>query len=170
MIEIGKCGKPHGLDGTLKCQIDERYLDDVLQAKALFIGTGTNPIPYFIESAREGNHFLVKLEEVNSREDAVTLAHKPIYLRVEDLMEAEDIADEYSDNRYEKWIGYEMHDEETGVIGVITEILNLPGHFTAQVNYQGKEILIPVHENLIVRIDNEKKQVMFNLPLGLLTL
>ncbi len=63
-----------------------------------------------------------------------------------------------------------MHDEETGVIGVITEILNLPGHFTAQVNYQGKEILIPVHENLIVRIDNEKKQVMLNLPLGLLTL
>ena len=102
MIEIGKCGKPHGLNGTLKCQIDERYLDDVLQAKAIFIGMGANPIPYFIESAREGNSFLVKLEDVNSKEDAETLAHKPIFLREEDLMEhEEEEEDEFSDDRYE---------------------------------------------------------------------
>lgn len=170
MIEIGKCAKPHGLDGTLKCQIDERYLDDVLQAKALFIGVGANPIPYFIESAREGNQFLVKLEEVNSREEAETLAHKPIFLREEDLLESEYVEDEFADNRYEKWIGYEIIDTEMGNIGKIEQILSLPGHFTAEINHNGKEILIPIHENLIVQINKEKKQLFLNLPDGLLNL
>jgi 16S rRNA processing protein RimM len=170
MIKIGKFAKPHGLDGTLKCHIDDRYIDDVLQAKALFIGTGTNLIPYFIASARAGNHFLVKLEDVNSREDAVTLAHQSIYLSPEDLLEPEGEEDEPTDMRYEKWIGYEILDEETGVIGPIKEILKYPGHFTAQVDYQGKEILIPIHENLIIHIDKDKKQVLLQLPLGLLTL
>lgn len=171
MIEIGKCGKPHGLNGTLKCQIDERYLDDVLQAKAIFIGVGNNPIPYFIESAREGNSFLVKLEDVNSKEDAETLAHKPIFLREEDLIEhAEEDEDEYSDNRYEKWIGYTLKDEEIGLIGKIEQILSLPGHFTALIMHEEKEILIPLHESLIVKINKEKKELIFNLPLGLLNL
>lgn len=170
MIEIGKCAKPHGLDGTLKCQIDERYLDDVLQAKALFIGVGANPIPYFIESAREGNQFLVKLEDVNSREDAETLAHKPIFLREEDLLASEDIEDEYADNRYEKWIGYEIIDTEMGNIGKIEQILSLPGHFTAEIIHDGKEVLIPIHESLIVQINKEKKQLFLNLPAGLLNL
>ncbi len=170
MIEIGKCSKPHGLDGTLKCQIDERYLDDVLQAKALFIGLGANPIPYFIESAREGNQFLIKLEEVNSREEAEILTNKPIYLREEDLMEPAELDDEYADNRYEKWIGYDIFDIEMGNIGKIDQILNLPGHFTAAINHKGKEVLIPLHESLIIEIKKEKKQLIFQLPDGLLNL
>ena len=171
MIEIGKCGKPHGLNGTLKCQIDERYLDDVLQAKAIFIGVGANPIPYFIESAREGNSFLIKLEDVNSKEDAETLAHKPIFLREEDLMEhVEEEEDEFSDNRYEKWIGYTIIDEEMGLIGKIEQILSLPGHFTALIMHDEKEVLIPLHESLIVSINKEKKEMVFNLPKGLLNL
>lgn len=171
MIEIGKCGKPHGLNGTIKCLIDERYLDDVLQAKAIFVGLGANPIPYFIESAREGNSFLVKLEDVNSKEDAETLAHKPIFLREEDLMEKEEeVADEFSDNRYEKWIGYTIIDEEVGLIGKIDQILSLPGHFTALIMHGEKEVLVPLHERLIVRINKEKKELIFNLPSGLLNL
>lgn len=171
MIEIGKCGKPHGLNGTIKCQIDERYLDDVLQAKAIFVGVGANPIPYFIESAREGNSFLVKLEDVNSKEDAETLSHKPIFLREEDLTEKEEeVEDEFSDNRYEKWIGYTIIDEEMGLIGKIDQILSLPGHFTALIIHEEKEVLIPLHENLIVGINKEKKELVLNLPSGLLNL
>jgi len=131
---------------------------------------GANPIPYFIESAREGNSFLVKLEDVNSKEDAETLAHKPIFLREEDLMEHEEEEDEFSDDRYEKWIGYTIIDEEMGLIGKIDQILSLPGHFTALIMHEEKEVLIPLHESLIVRINKEKKELVFNLPSGLLNL
>lgn len=170
MIEIGKCGKPHGLDGTLKCQIDERYIHDMFHVNAVFIGVGANPIPYFIESFREGNSILMKLEEVNSREDADSLAHKTLFLRPEDIQEVELPQDEYSDTRYEKWVGFQLMDDDLGTIGTIEEILNLPGHFTASVKYKGREVLIPLHENLILNINKEKKEITLSLPSGLLEL
>jgi 16S rRNA processing protein RimM len=170
MIEIGKCGKPHGLDGTLKCWIDERYMDDVLQANALFISIAAHPIPFFIESAREGNSFLVKLEEVNSREEAEKLAHKAIFLREEDLLESEKSEEEFNDNRFEKWMGYQIIDKDLGLIGVMTQIYRLPGHITAEISNGEKEVLIPMHERLILGIDPEKKQLFCDLPEGLLNL
>ena len=82
----------------------------------------------------------------------------------------EEEEDEFSDDRYEKWIGYTFIDEELGLIGKIEQILSLPGHFTALIMHDEKEVLIPLHESLIVRINKEKKELVFNLPSGLLNL
>jgi 16S rRNA processing protein RimM len=82
----------------------------------------------------------------------------------------EEEEDEFSDNRYEKWIGYTLIDEEIGLVGKIEQILSLPGHFTALIMHDEKEVLIPLHESLIVSINKEKKELVFNLPTGLLNL
>ena len=54
------------------------------------------------------------------------------------------------------------------MLGPIEEIIDLPEHYLAQVKYQGKEVLIPLHEDLILENKAPTKVLVMDLPEGLL--
>ena len=56
----------------------------------------------------------------------------------------------------------------SGNVGKITEILFYPDNPVFQVMQDQKEIIVPLHEDLIVEIDSQKKRIKVNLPEGLL--
>ena len=63
-----------------------------------------------------------------------------------------------------------MIDKEVGEVGVIEEILDMPQQEMTLIRYKKREVLIPLNEELILEIDEKKKQVMVDLPEGLLDL
>jgi len=65
-------------------------------------------------------------------------------------------------------IGYMILDETLGEIGPVEELMELPQQLLLQTHYNGKEVLIPAVEAIIVDIDDNKKVVKVNLPEGLL--
>ena len=48
------------------------------------------------------------------------------------------------------------------------DIFETPQQLLAQVTYQEKEILIPLNEDFIIKIDNKKKSISLQLPDGLI--
>lgn len=160
LIKIGKVLKTHGYKGHLKVFIDEFYMDDFAEMKAVFI----NNLPYFIVS-RDINsdaQAIILLEEVDSKEKAHPLQGKDIFAKDDDLTEILD------GEEYDHLVGYEITDKATGKVGTIEAIVEMPFQFLAKVMKDKKEILIPLNDDFIININEKKKLVEVQLPDGFL--
>jgi 16S rRNA processing protein RimM len=75
------------------------------------------------------------------------------------------------DSDSEDMTGFSLFSENDKYIGSITGIMKNPGQWLLVVSRSdGKEILIPLHEDLIVGIDKEEKRIIMIIPEGLLDL
>jgi len=168
-LEIGKINKPHGLSGELKATIDQRYLADVAQNEAFFVNIRGAHTPYFIEYTRGKGKIILKLEDIDNKEDASLLTNKPLYLRREDVQLSDA---EIQDNglEYQFLEGFEMSDQELGLLGIIETIESYPQQEMATLKFKKGHCLIPIHENWIVSIDLDKYTILMNLPEGLIEL
>ena len=64
-------------------------------------------------------------------------------------------------------LGYTLIDSEKE-IGKIEEVIEQPHQVLLQINVEGKEALVPLHEETLVKIDHKKYEVHVILPEGLL--
>lgn len=168
LVSIGYTKKPHGLKGELKVLIDDLYLDDFLDAETIFLELKGKKLPFFIESVREGNEILVKLEDIDSKEAADNIASKEIFLRESDIVPLDER--ELEEDDFVQYLGYQVQDSELGLIGAIEEIIEYPQQMMAVVNYQDREVLIPMNEAFIKKIQKKEKIIRMELPEGLLDL
>jgi 16S rRNA processing protein RimM len=53
-------------------------------------------------------------------------------------------------------------------IGEILEVIEQPHQLLCRLEIKGKEVLIPLHEASLKKIDHKKNQVLVELPEGLL--
>ena len=122
---IGSTKRPHGLKGELKLYVEEKYVEDLMNAEILMIDIKGRPTPFFIEDIRFGNNIIAKFEDVNTPEAAMSIANKEISLRESDLIPDDEREIEIETMPYEHCIGYTIVNEgET--IGVIDNIVEYP--------------------------------------------
>lgn len=121
-------------------------------------------MPYFFDSYKlHGNRAIVKLEDINSIDTAKALIGSKLFLPLDNLPELED--DQFY---YHEVIGYQVLDEAKGELGAISAIYDMPGNDLLAMIYQGKEILIPINEDIVKQADHKKKILHVSLPDGLL--
>ncbi len=162
LVNIGRVGRPHGLKGELKLSIEDHYEEDLLDAKALLIGQP--PIPFFIEYARGGGALIVKLENFNEREAVAMLSNQDVFLPAEQVS----VTPAEVQHPFFQLIGFTIQAEGYPALGPIEDIMDLPQHYLAQLQHQGKEVLIPLHDDLIVEIKEDQLLLLMELPHGLL--
>lgn len=162
-IKIGSLGKTHGLKGELKFRIDEEYIDDFNEVDVLFVKIKGHYAPYFIESIRSSS--IIKFEDTNTKETANVLQHQSIFLKEEDVTIIADIPEELL---YQHLKGFKMIDDLLGDLGEIQTVEAYPQQEMAIINYNNNEVLIPLNEFIISKIDIDNQTVLVNLPEGLL--
>ncbi len=165
LIEIGWTGKPHGLKGEIKLRIQEFYEDDLFASTSVLIGDP--PIPYFVEQLRAGGAVIGKFETLDSREAVALLAGKPVWLMASQVSA---VAEPEDDTPWEALVGYSIRAEGYPLLGPITGIMDLPQHYLAEMKHGGKDILVPIHEDLITGVEEDAKVLEMVLPEGLLDL
>ena len=166
-IAIGRVSKTHGVDGALKLKIKDRYWDDFAEAKVLFVESAGKVVPYFIEEFRGGHDPIVKFEDLDQREPAQALSGKELFMRESDLLPE---AAEVNVSQYERYVGYLLQDEELGELGKIDEVVESPGQYLAFLEYQGRDVTVPLNPVFIKSVDHKAQIVLVDLPEGLLEL
>lgn len=157
----------HGVQGQIKMDIDAIYEDGFEELKVLFIENGKRKTPYFIENIDyNGGLFLVKLEEINSKEAAQPLTNKLLFARENDIEVSE--AHRNEQDELAQFIGYQIHTKEGINIGTIGDVQEFPQQIMAFVEYRDNEVLIPLNEAFIEDINTETKVILMDLPEGLL--
>jgi 16S rRNA processing protein RimM len=166
--KIGFIQKPHGIHGELVIRFDEMYYETLEEYPAIFLEIDNLLVPFFISEEglrfKSGESAIAKLEWIDSDKKAKELCGLSVYVDLEDVLELED---EMSPHEL---IGFQLFDETLGLIGEITEVNDFSGNLLLSVEYQGKEAMVPLNEDLIVRIDEENKEIELRIPDGLFDL
>lgn len=170
-VNIGYTKKAHGIGGELKLFIEDRFLEDFLKNERIFVDVKGTKVPFFVASVRGKGEMILKLEEVDNRDAAFALQSREVFLREQELIpdHAREMEIEEEEGlEYEYLAGFSIIDKNTGPIGVIGEVLDMPQQEMALLTYKNREVLIPLNALLISAIDEKKKTVLMDLPEGLL--
>lgn len=161
---FGKITKTHGLKGELTVKLDVANPDDFKDLRYLLIEEKGNLIPYFIDYQKiSGDKMFVQLQDVKKMDVAITFIGKAVFLPNELLPELDE--DEFY---YDEIKGFKLIDKTKGEIGDISDVLEYPTQAVIQVMRDGKEILLPIHDDIIEKVDKKSKTLTVNAPEGLI--
>jgi 16S rRNA processing protein RimM len=163
---FGTLGKPVGIKGEISLRPDVDDVNDYLGLGLLFIEISGTPTPFEIKHINfKNNHqAVVAFSEISSFDEASALSGSDVYLPIELLPKLEG-------NRFYFFevINFLVSDMTAGEVGTIKDVLEYPAQPVLQVlNANNIEILIPVHDDIIVKIDRENQTMLVDLPEGLL--
>lgn len=166
MIRIGKIVATHGLKGSLVLNHIIGQSDWLKKDTALFLEMVKESfIPFFITSFKANTHdeFFVSLEDVTTVEEAKKLIGKQVYIQ-------EEIMTSIPKDSPLLYIGFNLVDKEKGTIGVIENVYQAGPQWLGTLQYEGREILVPLISPLILDVNLRNKFIRMDLPDGLLDL
>lgn len=163
--QLGKITKPFGYRGQVVFFLDVDSPEDYSGLDSVFVEVKNTLIPYFIKEINiNGNKAIVTFEDV-SAEEAQALVGCQLFLPLEVLPKLDG-------NRfyYHEVIGWQVVDSEKGNIGSIASVIDYPAQALFQVMKNDKEILIPIIDPVIKKVDREEKVMYITAPNGLIDL
>lgn len=166
-FSIGKLAAIFGLQGEFILKHSLGKKTTLKGVEALFLEERKNSfIPYFIQktAVKDHEHVFVKLEGIDNKEDARRLLQTEVYLAEADFKQQTAASAPLS------MLGFTVHDQQQGVLGVIEEVIEMPMQVLARVMIGEKEVLIPLNEQSLVKVDKKKQVVHVDLPDGLLAI
>lgn len=163
---IGRFVATFGLKGELVLKHTLGKKTSLKGLTALFIEEKKESfIPWFVEATKIRNEeeLYVKIEGIDTREQAIRLTQKQVWLPEADFKKYSSKSAPIS------FLGYEIVENDK-VLGKILEVIEQPHQVLCRIDLNGKEAFIPLHEETIRRIDKKKGQVVVDLPEGLLAI
>lgn len=165
-FEAGIIGKPHGFKGQVNISLDADQPDIYYNIEAILVERFGDLIPYIIEkSLVKGNKWVVKFEGIDTEEAARSLTGSKVYLP-DDLLPALNDDQFY----FHEVIGYTVIDKVKGEIGTIQDVYsNGPQNLFSVLYTNGiSEILIPISDELIEKLDKPNNTIYVICPEGLI--
>ena len=161
---IGKIVSSFGLKGELVLHHQLGKKSSLKGLEVLFIEENKDEmLPYFVQSTRikSESEIYLQLEGIDVKEKAKPLMQKQVWLPEEEF-------EKYAARSAPiSLLGFHILDDQKD-LGEILEVIEQPHQILCRINLEDKEVLIPLHEETIKKIDNKKKQVHVVLPEGLL--
>jgi 16S rRNA processing protein RimM len=172
-FSIGQIVATFGLNGEVVLKHNLGKKTSLKGLEVLFIEEAKDKfLPYFIIAAKIKNEaeVFLTIDGITNKEDAKKITAKKVWLLEDDFKKHTGKAAAIS------LIGYMMIDARLndGVgqgkkeLGNILEVIEQPLQILCRLEIEGKEVLIPLHEETIRSINHKKKQVVVELPEGLL--
>ena len=166
-FHLGYIAKLHGFKGEVSLFLDVTNPDDYSTLDAIFIDINNQLTPFFISSLKLKNKGFasVKLEGVDTENDARIILRKDVYLPAEILPELS--GTEFYDHEI---VDFAVFDKIHGNIGTVVQVIDLVANPLLQIDKDGKEVLIPLIKNLVSKVDRQKKELHIEAPEGLIEL
>ncbi len=162
---LGKVAKKFSFKGELLVYLDTDEPELYEDMESVFVEFNNNLVPFFIEqSSLHKNDFLrVKFEDVNTEAEAEDLLNCPIYLPLTMLPKL--VGNKFY---FHEVIGFDVEDKRLGVVGQIVSINDSTAQPLFEVLKGDVEILIPMIDLFLVKIDRDNRKVVMDLPEGLI--
>ncbi|MCO6494096.1 MAG: 16S rRNA processing protein RimM [Bacteroidetes bacterium] len=158
--KVGFVVKSHGFKGAVRVAIDsEIVFENIVKSGFLMLVREGRWVPYKIESYNLENES-IKLEDMHNEEDTRAISGLDIV-----VYEQENTSTETQD--YKSIIGYTLFNQDKHKIGTVKEWIQMPMHDLLEVEMEDKSILVPIHESLILNIQQSKREITLQMYEGL---
>ncbi len=162
---LGKIVTKYSFKGELVIKLDTDEPQLYANMNAIFVEMGSNLVPFFIERSllQKGNQLRVKLEDVDAETDADALLKLAVYLPL-------DLLPKLKGNKfyYHEVIGFTLEDTNYGEVGIIVGINDTTAQPLFEVKHGEIELLIPMIDDFIKKVDRANKTILVETPEGLI--
>jgi len=166
---LGYISKTVGYEGSLVAFLDVDDPSSYSDMESVFILMDGKLVPFFVEQIHmrtPKGEVVIRFEDIDSIEKARHLCKRDMYLPLSRLPELPEKAFYFHD-----LVGYEAYDSRDRFLGVISDFLDYPGNPLFSIRKSGEdEILFPVADEFIHRIDHGGHRIYLHPPEGLLDL
>ena len=164
---VGKIVKKYSFKGELLIKLDTDEPEQFENLESVLINLRGNLVPFFIESSQlhKSELLRVKFEEVDTEDDADSLMKSELYLPLSFLPELEE--DKFY---YHEIIGFKVEDKNYGNVGIISGVNDSTAQALFEIDRNGTEILIPMNDEFIIKVDKPNKTIFVETPEGLIDL
>lgn len=162
-VIIGKFRKPHGIRGEIRMTVLTDFPDLIEKGMTIYLGEKYQP--YTINGLRwKGEDLLVSLEEMPDRTAVEIFRNIMVSVKSEDIPEPDE-----GEYYLHQLIGMEVITDEGENLGKLTEVILTGANDVYLVSPpQGKEILLPAIEEVILAINLEDQTMTVHIIPGLL--
>ena len=161
---LGIVTKIFGYKGQVMIYLDTDEPEKYKTLEAVFVKDDDEMLPYLIEELiyKGANQAIVKFADVDG-EAAKNLVKAELYLPLSFLPPL-------TGNKFyfHEVIGFEVIDKTKGNIGICVDFMEISRQPIMQIDFNGKEILIPAVDEIFETVDRENKTIAISAPEGLI--
>ena len=167
LLLVGKVLRPHGVGGLLRIWSYSQSEESFLQEGTIFLKAGPEEFhkTRVITVTPHKNIFLLKLDGLNSSEEAERFRGAKIFIRKAGLRKKEE--DEYF---WFELIGLKVFSKNDTFLGTLSDILETGGNDIYVVREGKEEFLIPAIHEVIEEIDLVEEKMIVHEMEGLFDL
>jgi 16S rRNA processing protein RimM len=164
---LGRIVSKFSFKGEVLIKLDTDEPESYLEMESVFVEYDNNLVPFFIErsSLQKSNLLRVKFEEVDAEEDAEDLMKCDLYLPLNLLPELGE--DQFY---FHEVIGFKVQDENYGFVGTLTGVNDTTSQALFEIDRDGKQVLIPMNDHFLQKVDKQQKIIFVKTPEGLIDL
>ncbi len=162
---LGRITKPWGVKGQLVLFLDVDTPEDYLELDSAFVEVKGKLLPYFFHIDQlNGNKAVATFEDITAEQASALVGHE-LYLPL-------DLLPKLTGNQFyfHEVVGFRVVDSHHGDIGTIAQVIEYPAQPLFQIMKNGVEVLVPVIDEVIDKVDRENKTIYITAPNGLIEL
>ena len=162
---LGKIAKPFGSKGQVVVYLDVDEPSEYKKLESVYLDLDGELVPFLLTSIelRVGQKALFHFEDVNTSADAEVYNGREMYLPIVDLPPLKGKKFYYHEIK-----GFTVIDTSHGTIGTLLKVLEYPHQSMLQISFGNKEILVPLVDEVILKVDRKKKELHIRAPEGLI--
>jgi 16S rRNA processing protein RimM len=164
---LGKIVKKFSFKGEVLAKLDTDEPEVYETMDSVFVNTDGHLVPFFIQqsSLHKSNLLRIKFEEIATEAQADTLIGSELYLPLTLLPKLKG-----NQFYFHEVIGFSIEDAHYGDIGIISNVNDSTAQPLFEVQKGDKQLLIPVSDDIIKKVDRAHKKICIEAPEGLIHL
>lgn len=164
---LGKIVSKYSFKGEVLLKLDTDEPEIYEGMESVFVDLGKNLVPFFIERSQlhKSSLLRVRFEDINDETEANSIIGKEVFLPLS-------LLPKLSGNKfyYHEVIGFTLMDKVHGDIGRIESINDSASQVLFEAKKDGKELLVPLSDDIITKVDRVAKTIHVKTPEGLVEL
>ena len=164
---LGRIVAKFSFKGEVLIKLDTDEPELYIEMESVFVEYNENLVPFFIERSylHKSTLLRAKIEDIDTKQDAEDMIGAELYLPLEQLPQLPD--DKFY---FHEIIGFDVIDQQHGNIGKIVSINDTTAQALFEIDKDGKQILIPMNDEFIEKVDKKNKEIKVITPEGLVDL
>lgn len=164
---LGKIAKKFSYKGEVLIYLDTDEPGLYENMESVLVEINKHLVPFFIVSSslHKGDFLRTRFEDIDNEDEADKILGCEVYLPLSMLPKLE--GDKFY---FHEIIGFDAEDQRLGVVGKIVGVNDSSAQPLFEIKNGDIEILIPMIDDFIVKVDRENKKIVLNTPIGLIDL
>lgn len=164
---LGKIVKKYSFKGEVLAKLDTDQPELYENLDSILVELRHNLVPFFIENSQlhKSELLRIKFEDIDNEQDADSILKCGLYLPLDFLPKLE--GDKFY---FHEVIGFSVEDVNFGKVGIIKGINDTTAQPLFEIDRNGTEILIPLNDEFIKKVDRKNKIIRVETPEGLIDL